>query len=284
MSSRNKKFNSQLWAGIVILSLYLVWILYWIYLSYIVKGSFDIPYLPSINISNQLTPPFSNNYLLGTDNFGRSLFETLSVGLNYSLMIGLGVSFLCAFIGIVIGYLSVTGPTWIRALSNLFTDIIFIFPGILLAILIMSITGQSVLALYLVLVVTGWPGYARLTRGETKRVMGLDFVESARAVGYSKTRMLFSAILPNILPVISIHFILGISGVIITEASLGFLGLGGSDYSWGVLLSYSKDVLLEAPHMVLISGIALAGLIIGLNLMGDGYRDYLDPKNIEGEH
>ncbi|MFZ8934809.1 MAG: ABC transporter permease, partial [Bacteriovoracaceae bacterium] len=85
--------------------------------------------------------------------------------------------------------------------------------------------------------------------------------------------------IPGIFPVLSIHLILGISGVIISEATLGFLGLGGSAYSWGALLSLSKTVLLEAPYIVIIFSLVLAGLIIGLNLLGDGLRDYLDPKS-----
>ncbi|MFG1484173.1 ABC transporter permease subunit, partial [Halobacteriovorax sp. HFRX-2_2] len=123
-----------------------------------------------------------------------------------------------------------------------------------------------------------WPGYARIARGETMRVLNLGYVESARAIGVSEFRLFYKSILPSIVPVISIHFVLGISGVIISEASLGFLGLGASEYSWGAILAMAKLVLLEAPHVVIVTSLLMTGLIISLNLFGDGLRDYLDPK------
>ena len=92
--------------------------------------------------------------------------------------------------------------------------------------------------------------------------------------------MFFTILIPGILPVVFVQMVLGISGVVISEATLGFLGLGGSKFSWGNLLSMGKMVLLEAPHIVVIVSLVMAGLIIGLNLFGDGLRDYLDPKKV----
>lgn len=238
-----------------------------------------MPYMPSGNIRAELFPPLTSGYFLGTDLYGRSLLEVLSAGLFYSLGIGLVISFFSAGIGIVIGYLSATGPRSFRTFFDLLTNLIFIFPSILIAILVMSITGQSFWGLVFALVVTGWPGYARISRGETLRVMSLTYVESAKAVGVGPFRLFAKIVLPAILPFLLVHVVLGISGVIISEASLGFLGLGGSEYSWGALLSNAKTVLLEAPFMGIILSLCMAGLIIGLNLCGDGLRDYFDPKS-----
>lgn len=273
------KINKEMVYGGVLLSIYLLWALSWFIYSHFIAGNWSMPYFPQGNIRAELIEPFSHGYFLGTDLFGRSLFQVLSAGLNYSLGIGLTISFFSAGIGIVIGYISAVGPKSLRALSDLTTNLIFIFPSILIAILVMSISGQSFWGLVFALVVTGWPGYARISRGETLRVMSLTYVESAKAVGVGPFRLFAKIVLPAILPFLLVHIVLGISGVIISEASLGFLGLGGSEYSWGALLSNAKTVLLEAPFMGIILSLSMAGLIIGLNLCGDGLRDFLDPKS-----
>ena len=277
MTTRNK-LNNELLIGGSILSVYLVWAIGWFVYSNLIMGSFTDPYFPSSDIRSELISPFSHGYFLGTDLYGRSLFQVLSAGLKYSLGIGLTISFFSAGIGIVIGYISAVGPKSVRAISDLTTNLIFIFPSILIAILVMSVTGQSFWGLVFALVVTGWPGYARISRGETLRVMSLTYVESAKAVGVGPFRLFAKIVLPAILPFLLVHIVLGISGVIISEASLGFLGLGGSEFSWGALLSDAKTVLLEAPFMGFILSLSMAGLIIGLNLCGDGLRDFLDPK------
>ena len=158
------------------------------------------------------------------------------------------------------------------------TNLIFIFPRILIAIVFMSMSDQSLWGLTFILIFTNWPGYARISRGEIKRVLGLSYIESSKAVGISDTRLFLTIILPAISPQIIIHMVLGMGGVIISESVLGFLGLGGSTYSWGAMLAMAKNVLLESPHLVIILSAVVAGLIIGFNIIGDGLRDILDPK------
>lgn len=268
---RNKKINNEMIFGGVILSIYIVWALLWLFMN-------GFNYTPSSIISHELFAPFSQDYFLGTDINGRSLFKVLSVGLIYTVGISLLISSSACIIGIVIGYLSAIKIKFVSEVMDMFTNLIFIFPSILLAILVMSFSGQSFTGLVLCLIFTSWPGYARIARGETMRVLNLGYVESARAIGVSEFRLFYKSILPSIVPVISIHFVLGISGVIISEASLGFLGLGASEYSWGAILAMAKLVLLEAPHVVIVTSLLMTGLIISLNLFGDGLRDYLDPK------
>lgn len=275
----NKKVNKEMKWGLSILGIYAIWAVSWFVISHFIKGTPINPYVPMTNIKWELLAPGENNFLIGTDIYGRSLFEILSAGLNYSLGVSFLVSFVSGTIGITIGYLSVTGSNIIKVSSDLVINLIFVFPSILIAIMVMSVTGQSFWGLVFALCITGWPGYARISRGETIRVLGLTYVESARAIGMGKFRMFFQVVIPAILPMLMVHIVLGVSGVIVSEAALGFLGLGGSEYSWGSMLSIAKTVLLEAPHVVITLSIAMAGLIIGLNLLGDGLRDYLDPRN-----
>ena len=273
-----KKINSELKLGTFIIAGYLLWAFAWFVFSFFIKGTIGSPYSPVSSIELELIKP-SFKFLLGTDIYGRSLLEILSAGLIYSIIVGVLVSSISLIFGVLVGYLSVVGHTFVKRFLDIFINLIFIFPKILIAIMVMSITGQSLVGLVFALIITGWPSYAKIARGETIRIMGLSYIEGARAVGVGPIRLFITNVIPALIPVMLIHFVLGVSGVIISEATLGFLGLGGSEYSWGAMLSIAKTVLLEAPYMVIFLSLVMAGLIIGLNLLGDGLRDYLDPQN-----
>lgn len=279
----NKKLGTEAKLGIVICSIYLFWSLGWFFYGYFVMGTPVKPYRPIEDLSLELLAPLKTGFILGTDVFGRSLAETLSAGLLYSFGIGILVSLTAASLGTIIGYLSALGSKWVRVPFDLLTNLIFVFPSILIAILFMSFIGPSYLALVFVLTITGWPAYAKIVRGEVKRIYSQSFVEASIATGISKVGLFFKVIIPNILPIVLVQVCLGMSGVIISEATLGFLGIGGSEFSFGSNLSLAKSVLLEAPHMTIIYSLVLGGLIMGLNLLGDGFRDYLDPKNNLGK-
>lgn len=272
-------FNKEVKIGFSILGLYLIWAVGWLFYSLVLKGSLGRPYLPQTDIRRELFTPFQDGLILGTDIYGRSLLEVISSGLIYSLGVAFTVSLSCLAIGVSVGYLTARKSGFIRSFLDTLTNLIFVFPSILIAIMIMSVLGQSFWGLVFALVVTGWPAYARIARGEALRVLGLSYVESAKAVGMGEMRLFLKVVIPAIMPVMLIHLVLGLGGVIISEAALGFLGLGGSEYSWGALLSTAKSVLLEAPHLVVSISFTMAGLIIGLNLCGDGLRDYFDPHS-----
>ncbi len=273
-----RKTNMEMRVGGIVLSLYAVWAIGWWFYSNFKLGELGAPYWPAPDMRRELLSPWKIGAVLGTDVYGRSLAEIISAGLSYSLGLSLMVSLASASIGVVIGYASVTGPSVVRRTMDMATNIIFVLPSILIAIMVMSVIGQSRIGLVATLTFTGWPSYARIARGETLRVLSLPYVESAQAVGMTSFRLFYSVILPAILPFVLAHFILGVSGVVVSESTLGFLGLGGSEYSWGSMLAMGKSVLLEAPHVCVTLSLVMAGLIIGLNLMGDGLRDYLDPK------
>lgn len=273
----NNSWNKELKIGTFIIFLFFIWACSWFVYSHFVAGTISHPYIPIAKISNELQAP-SKSFIFGTDIYGRSLFEVISQGLIYSLTLAMIVSFCAASIGIVIGYVTAEGKGFLKYFCDLSTNLIFIFPSILIAIMVMSVVGQSMSGLIVTMIFTGWPSYAKISRGEAQRVLSLSYVESARAVGVNEFRLFLKTILPSILPVLIVNIVLGISGVIVSEAALGFLGLGGSEFSWGNLLSMGKTVLLEAPYIVVTLSIILGTLIIGLNLLGDGLRDFIDPR------
>lgn len=273
-----KKLTKEMRWGIYVLSVYAIWALSWFIYKYFIKGTILRPYMPELEMSKELAVPFSEGLILGADLLGRSLLEVLSAGLTYSLTLSFLVTFITASLGIVVGYLAIKAPSWFKLFFDLSINLVFIFPSILIAIMIMAVTGQSMKGLVFAMIVTGWPGYAKIARGEAKRILALSYVEGSRAIGIGEIRLFLKVIVPAMLPVMIVNMVLGISGVIISEATLGFLGLGGSPYSWGAMLSSAKTVLLEAPHIAMILSVTMAGLIIGLNLLGDGLRDYLDPN------
>jgi peptide/nickel transport system permease protein len=273
-----RKLTREMKWGLGILSIYAFWATGWFIYKFILKGNLVKPYIPELNMQTELALPFTEGLILGSDLLGRSLLEVLSAGLTYSLTLSLIVTISTASIGIVMGYMAIKAPSWFKLGFDLAINLVFIFPSILIAIMIMAVTGQSMQGLIFAMIITGWPGYAKIARGESKRVLSLNYVEGARAIGIGELRLFFLVIIPAILPVMIVNMVLGISGVIISEAALGFLGLGGSPYSWGAMLSAAKTVLLEAPHIAMILSLTMAGLIIGLNLLGDGLRDYLDPN------
>ena len=274
----SRKFTKEMKWGFGILSLYAIWAICWFIYRYFIMGTISRPYTPELNMEVELAIPFTKGLVLGADLLGRSLLEVLSAGLTYSLTLSFIVTFITASVGILMGYLAVKAPGWFKLGFDLVINLVFIFPSILIAIMVMAVTGQSMQGLIFAMIITGWPGYAKIARGESKRVLSLTYVEGARAIGIGELRLFFTIIIPSILPIMVVNMVLGISGVIISEAALGFLGLGGSPYSWGAMLSAAKTVLLEAPHIAIILSITMAGLIIGLNLLGDGLRDYLDPN------
>ncbi len=137
----------------------------------------------------------------------------------------------------------------------------------------------------LALSLIGWVGYARLVRGQVLRARELEFVQAARALGASTPRILARHVVPTALPAVTVQATLGMGGAILAEASLSFLGLGVQPPtpSWGTMLSYGRAHLLEAPHLTIFPGIAIAVLVLGFNFLGDGLRDALDPTTRRSE-
>ncbi len=258
-----------------ILSLFMLWALTWA----IVRAFFAQKIFLSVNLDYQLLPPLAEGFILGTDVHGRSIAHLLSEGLIYSLGLSFSVSLSAAAIGLFLGYLSIYQGVFSKII-DLFTDLVFVFPSILMAILVLSLVGESVWALYFVLTFSAWPAYAKLSHGECLQIQRKPFIEAAESLGVSVIRKFFIYYFPNLLPAIAVHFVLALSGVIITESTLGFLGLGGNEESWGALMASGKDVLLEGPHVVASVSAIMGPLIFSLNILGDELRDLLDPYSL----
>jgi peptide/nickel transport system permease protein len=216
----------------------------------------------------------------GLDELGRDIFARLLVGARISLLVGLVVVGVSATIGTILGSVAgYYGGLVDEAISRL-TDILLAFPGLLLAIAVVAVLGPSLINVVLALTLIGWVGYARLVRGQVLRVRELEYVQAARALGAATPRILARHIVPAALPAITVQATLGMGGAILAEASLSFLGLGVQPPtpSWGTMLNYGRAHLLDAPHLTIFPGLAIAVLVLGFNFLGDGLRDALDPK------
>lgn len=215
----------------------------------------------------------------GLDELGRDILARVLSGARISLMVGFVVVSVSTTVGVLLGSIAgYFGGRLDEAISRL-VDILLAFPGLLLAIALVAVLGPSLTNVVLALSLIGWVGYARLVRGQVLRARELDFVQAARALGASTPRILLRHVIPTALPAVTVQATLGMGGAILAEAALSFLGLGVQPPtpSWGTMLSYGRTHLLDAPHLTIFPGLALATLVLGFNFLGDGLRDALDP-------
>ena len=238
------------------------------------------PYDPTWQqLERRLEGP-SVDHLLGLDELGRDVFSRLMHGARVSVGVGLTVVLLAGAFGTLVGSLSgyLGGRT--DALLMRISDVFLSFPGILLAIALVAVLGPALRHVVFALVAIGWVGYARLVRGQVLQVRELEFVTAARAVGSGGPAILVQHILPNVLPTLLVQASLGMAGAILAEAGLSFLGLGiqPPTPSWGAMINAGRGHLLDAPHLALFPGLAILVTVMGLNFLGDGLVDLLDPR------
>ena len=244
-----------------------------------VAGPWLVPFDPATQeLALRLEGP-SGAHWFGLDELGRDIFARVLSGARISLLVGLVVVSISATVGIAVG--SVAGYFGGRideAISRLI-DILLAFPGLLLAIALVAVLGPSLTNVVLALSLIGWVGYARLVRGQVLRARELEFVQAARALGATTSRILARHVIPTTLPAVTVQATLGMGGAILAEAALSFLGLGVQPPtpSWGTMLNYGRGHLLDAPHLTIFPGLAIAMLVLGFNFLGDGLRDAIDP-------
>ena len=228
----------------------------------------------------------SDQYLLGTDYIGRDFLSRLIHGARISLLVGLSATTLNVAVAVLIGGISGFIGGKVDLVVQRFVDAWMAFPGLLLLLTIMSIAGQGLLQIILVLGITGGIGGSRVARGAVIGVKEHDYFLAARAVGTPPTRILLRHVLPNIMAPLIIIFSINIGGVIIAEASLSFLGFGLPPKvpSWGAMLSREGRQYMEiAPWLALWPGLCLTMVVFSLNMFGDALRDLLDPRLRGGE-
>ena len=219
-------------------------------------------------------------HLMGADALGRDVLSRFLVGARVSLGVALSVLAITLVIGVVLGVVSGYVGGFVDAIVMRLADIIFAFPELILAILVAAVLGPGKLAVVVSLSLVWWPGIARLTRSLVLSLKSALFVDAAITSGTPTARILLEHIVPNIAAPIAVRASVGVGFIIMAEATLSFLGLGVQEPepTWGAMIRDGIGALRTDPHLALFASLGLATTVIGFNFLGDGLRDWLDPK------
>jgi peptide/nickel transport system permease protein len=267
----------KIWIGGVILALLLVCG---------VSAPLLAPYDPQEQrLEDRLRPPSlslqdSRLYLLGTDNLGRDIMSRIIYGARISLLVGAATVIVAGLIGCLLGAIAGYFGDLTDEVVNKTTEIFLAFPFLLLAIALMAFLGQGLLNLILALVLSRWVQYCRVVRGEVLSLREREFILAVQALGGKDFYVVLRHILPNTVASITVVATFSMAVVIISEASLSFLGLGVPAHipTWGSMLSEGRAYMYRAPWLTMFPGLAIFVTVFGINLLGDGLRDILDPK------
>lgn len=238
------------------------------------------PYaLNDIEMARKLLPP-SGSHWLGTDALGRDVVSLLLAGARSSILVGVVAVGIGLSIGVALGLLAAAYKGWLEEALMRLTDFSFAFPAILVAILITAVLGPGMVNAILAIGLFNIPVFARITRGSAQAIWARDYVLAARACGKGRWRITWDHVLPNIAAVLIVQASTQFALAILAEAALSYLGLGTQppEPSWGRMLSEAQTLLFQAPRLAVFPGVAIAVAVLGLNLVGDGLRDLLDPK------
>jgi peptide/nickel transport system permease protein len=239
------------------------------------------PFDPMMQNQAEALQKPSARHLAGTDQFGRDVFSRIVLGARTSLTVGVGVTFLALVPAIALGMASAFLGGWVDYALQRFVDTVQSIPGLIMLIATMVVLGPSLHNIIIALAFRRAITESRVMRGSTLGIMNQTYVEAARAVGASSPRIMVRHLVPNIMPIVIIIASLGFGGVILAEASLSFLGYGvpPPTPSWGGMIAADgRSFMYAAPWMLVGPGAALALVVFGVNMFGDGIRDVLDPR------
>ncbi|MGA2690056.1 MAG: ABC transporter permease [Candidatus Korobacteraceae bacterium] len=269
---RAARYNVLATAGLAMVAIFVVCALFAPWLA---------PQNPShIDLPLRLMAPSASHWF-GTDELGRDILSRIIYGARISMLVGGCVVATSLTLGLIFGSIAgYYGGITDRVLNVVVMNAFMSFPGILLAIAFVAFLGPGIFNLIFALSLGGWVGYARLVRGQVLVVREREFVEAARALGASDLRIIVRHILPNIIQPVIVQAAIGMAGAILAEATMSFLGLGvpPPTASWGSMLNDARSHLFDSPHLVLFPATAVMLAVLSFNFIGDGLRDYLDPR------
>ena len=232
-----------------------------------------------MNIPGRLQPP-SFEHLLGTDHFGRDVLSMLMKGTHNSIVVALVAVGIGIGIGVPVGLFAAGRGGWLDELVMRAADFTFAFPALLSAVMITALAGPGAVNSIIAIGIFNIPVFARLARGAALVVLTREYIAAARLAGAGATRIAIEHVLPNIASVLIVQATIQFALAILAEAGLSYLGLGTQppNPSWGKMLNEAQTMIYLAPHLVIFPGLTIALTVLGLNLLGDGLRDALDPR------
>ncbi len=233
-----------------------------------------------IDLLARLQSP-SRAFWFGTDELGRDIFSRTLYGARVSLIVAVSVVSLSLAVGLVLGSLAGFFGGVTDTVINIYaTNAFLALPGILLAVAFVAFMGPGLENLILALALSGWVAYARLVRAQVIAIKEREFVQAARSLGASNLRLMLRHILPNILQPLIVQAAIGMAAAVLAEATLSFLGLGVQPptATWGAMLNDARSHLFESPHLIFFPALAVVLCVLSFNFIGDGLRDYLDPR------
>lgn len=238
------------------------------------------PWDPTLVNPTDRLQGFSSAHWLGTDKFGRDVFSQILMGARTTLFVGIVSVGVAALIGVPLGIVAAMGPRWFGELIMRGNDLLLAFPALLLAIMFSAIYGGSTLVAMIAIGIATVPSFARLVRSGAISVMRTEYVLAARSAGRRPWGIGLRHVLPNVLSLVIVQASVAFAIAVLAEAALSFLGLGTPPPtpSWGRMLQEGQELLFSTPRLCIVPGVAIAVSVMGFNLLGDGLRDYLDPR------